>query len=170
MNYGKIGSRWLCRKVFQVLRGGLHLQLHDWETRQAENVTFFSSYDFSTRNGDRLVTNEYRHLREMLSDKPAIDQVMFLGQCLVDDHWMDKDAYFKYLRRIKQFYANEQIVYVRHPRESLSILNEISEKMNFKIVSFDVPIEYQFVINGVPKEMASFFCSAIENCRIIFGR
>jgi hypothetical protein len=121
------------------------------------------------QNGDRLIKNVYANLRKKVSAGAATDQFMFIGQCLVDDQWMSKKAYFSYLERIKQYYANEELVYVKHPRESKSILDQIRTELNFRIVSFEVPIEFELVKEGVPKEMASFFCSAIENCRIIFG-
>jgi hypothetical protein len=151
------------------LREKAHQVLHDWDSSHGENITFFSSYDLDLRNGDRLTKNEYPHLQKMAAGKPPTDKTLFLGQCLVDDQWMSKEAYFRYLWKIKRFYSNEKIAYVKHPRESKAILDEVREKLNFEIVSFDVPIEYQLAKGGMPKEVASFFCSAIENCRIIFG-
>lgn len=151
------------------LKARLHQLLHDWDSRHANNIAFFSAYDLAHKNGDQLIKNGYAHLRKMISGTVHTDQVMLLGQCLIDDQWMSKDTYFEYLARIKQYYTEEELIYIKHPRESKSILDEIRTRLGFEIVSYDLPIESQLVRGVVPKEMASFFCSAIENCRIIFG-
>jgi hypothetical protein len=150
-------------------KAGLHKLLHDWDSRHANNVTFFSSYDLAPKNGDRLVKNGYAYLRKMIGANAQTDQIMFLGQCLVDDQWMSKAVYLEYLARIKQYFAEEQLIYIKHPRESKPILDEIRGRLGFEILWYDVPIEFQLVRGVVPKGIASFFCSAIENCRIIFG-
>lgn len=154
---------------FSGFKAKLHRKLHEWDPRHVDNLTFFSAYDFVLHDGDQLIKNEYLNLRKKISLGTAKNRFMFLGQCLVDDEWMSKKAYLTYLERIKQYYGNEELVYVKHPRESKSILDQILTELNFQIVSFEVPIEFQLVKEGVAKEIASFFCSAIENCRIIFG-
>ena len=42
-------------------------------------------------------------------------------------------------------------------------------KMGVPVISFRLPIEVQLLQDGIPSELASFFCSALDNCQMIFG-
>jgi hypothetical protein len=42
-------------------------------------------------------------------------------------------------------------------------------KMGLQVRTFNLPIEVQILQGGIPSELASFFCSALDNCFLIFG-
>ena len=151
------------------LKANLHRILHEWDYREVEHVTFFSAYELNLNGNDQLIKNEYEYLRSLSVRDARSDEVLFLGQCLVDDGWVSKEGYFRYLEKIKDYYSRQKLVYVPHKRESGAIINEIVQRLDLNIESYDVPIEFHLAKGVKPKEIASFFCSAIENCRIIFG-
>jgi hypothetical protein len=152
------------------LKSAVHRLLHDWNSRQAASVTFFTVYDIASKSGDRVVRNEYRHLRASVADLPAADHVLFLGQCLVDDGWMSEENYLAHLTKVGNYYQGRRLVYVRHPRESESIIGAVRCRLNWEVVRYNLPIECQLAREGAPNEIASFFCSALDNCRLIFGQ
>jgi hypothetical protein len=141
-----------------------------WDLSEAESVTFFTAFDIDVKAGDRLVKNDYRYLRSLTGAASTTNVIFFLGQCLVEDGYMETNIYLDYLRGVKAHFANEYVQYVPHPRESARTIDAVRELLGFEIRKFDVPIEYQLVTSReLPKMVASFFCSALESCSNIFG-
>ena len=152
------------------LKAMLRDSLIEWNDRDADNVTFFSAYDIDVRDSDRLVKNEYRHLRGITKRAVPSDEVFFVGQWMVEIGYMKEELYLEYLNKVKNYFVNEKIVYVPHPRESSSMIKKINECLGFTIKRFNVPIEYEICIRGTrPKILASFFSSALHNCRVILN-
>lgn len=142
----------------------------NWNTAEAESVTFFTTYDINVRDGDHIIKNEYNYLRSLISRTTQIDEVYFLGDCLVDDKYMSEGQLIKYLQHAKTYFGNENIKYVPHPRESLKMIERVKEVVGFEIKKIDVPIEVELVLKGpIPKILASFCSSALESCSNIFG-
>ncbi|KAB0666493.1 hypothetical protein F6V25_03475 [Oryzomonas japonica] len=161
----KLGS-WFLR-----LKATLRKTFIDWNDKDADMVTFFSAYDIEVGNGDRLIRNEYTYLREIATHTEPSDEVFFLGQWLVEDGYMKEDLYLDYLTKVKDYFANERLFYIPHPRESVTMINKIKESLGFNIRRFDVPIEYEISIReNMPKVLASFFSSALKNCQMILGQ
>jgi len=141
-----------------------------WDATEAPSVTFFTTFALDTCGGDHLIRNEYSHLRSLAARYVQSDAIYFLGQCLVDDGYMELETYLEYLSRVRGYFAGQNILYVPHPRESTQIVDEVHRAFGFEIKRFDVPIEYQLVTSGqLPKMIASFFCSALESCSNIFA-
>ena len=156
---------------FSRIKAMYHETIIDWNDKDAERVTFFTAYDLEVRDGDLLIRNEYRYLRKIAANTVPSDEILFLGQCLVEDRYMKDEFYLDYLRRIKEYFAGEKLVYVPHPRESSEIIDKIKKSLKLEIKRIHVPIEYEISIRGnAPKVLASFFCSALENCRVILGQ
>ncbi len=135
----------------------------------AEKVLFFTAYNIDVRTGDEIVKNEYAHLRRNIVGGVQTDDVFFLGQCLIEDNWIDKQLYFDNLSKIQKYFGRREVVYVPHPRESSDTIDFVKDALGFKIRQFDGPIEYWLCVGGDwPRILASFFCSALINCSIIY--
>jgi hypothetical protein len=62
------------------------------------------------------------------------------------------------------------VIYLPHKRESADKVRLVEETFGFGVKRFGVPIEYQMSVRGTrPRVLASFFSSALENSRVIFG-
>jgi hypothetical protein len=158
------GGFW--RRIAAALRA----RYYDWNVAEAPSLTFFSAYDLQVRAGDHLIRNDYRHLRSLAAAAGPAAGVYFLGQCLAEDRYMEEAVYLEYLRQAREHLGGEEILYVPHPRQAPGLIQRIRELPGFRIVSFDVPIEFALVINGrAPRILASFFCSALESCRLVLG-
>ena len=144
-----------------------YLQLN---TEPAREVTFFTCYDIITKPEDRLINNNYEYLRSLASEKEIINEVLFLGQCLVDDGYLTADIYISYLRAIKKYFMAANFIYIPHPRESNKIIDLIQKSLKITIRRLHVPIEYEVSIRGNrPKYLISFFSSALESCSKILS-
>ena len=133
-------------------------------------VTYFTTYDIEPCNGDRLERNEYSYLKSMASLKSTSDEVYFLGQPIVEIGQVQCTVFINYIMKVMEYFANENFVYIPHKHERKDKLDYLKDTLGITTKSFDVPVEYQMSVRGArPKILASFFSSAIENSRIIFG-
>jgi len=141
----------------------------EWDNKEADKLIFFTAYDIEVRGGDQVVRNEYSHLRKQIAHLVHSDDVLFLGQSLIEDKWIKKEIYFDYLKKVRSYFAEKELFYIPHPRESCETVKYIEDSIGFKIKRADLPIEYYIALKGdKPKVLASFFCSALVNCLIIY--
>jgi len=143
----------------------------DWNDFEAKNVTFFTAFDLKVRPGDRWIKHDYSCLQKRLADSAQSSQVLFLGQTMIEDDLLEREVYFEYLRKIRSFFVNEELIYVPHYRESSETVRYVRENLGFGIERPDLPIECHLAWKGPrPKILASFCCSALANCSVIFGK
>jgi hypothetical protein len=141
----------------------------EWDNKEVDKVIFFTAYDIDARDGDQVVKNDYLHLRKQTAHHVRRDYVFFLGQSLIEDKWIEKKVYFEYLKKVRSSFAGKDLFYIPHPRESCETVSYIENSIGFKIRRIDLPIEYHIALNDdKPKVLASFFCSALVNCLIIY--
>lgn len=140
----------------------------DWDIRQKESVTFFSSYELDVKPGDDYIRNTYAFWRQRSKEAVRRDAVFFLGQPLVEDGYLSTNAYVNLLTEVIKFYQGKSVVYLTHRRETKAKL-EALKAIGLTVDSFDLPIEVHMLTKELPEELASFFSSALDNSRIIFG-
>lgn len=158
-------SRW------QILKRDVLEAFVDWNNTGAKNVTFFTAYDLKVRPGDRLVKHDYPHLRKRLADSAQSDKILFLGQTMIEDDYLEREIYFDYLRKVQSFFDGEELVYVPHMRESADTVKYVKENLGLRIERPDLPIECHLALSGLrPRALASFCCGALANCSVIFGQ
>ena len=139
-------------------------------TREADRVTFFSTYDLEVRPGDSLIRNSYSHLRARAARLATNDEVLFLGQPLTEDAQMSEGRYRDYLRSIRAHFRERSFVYAPHKRESREKVRRLERDLELPVREFEFPVEYQLSLTGMaPGVLASFFCTALDNCRLMFG-
>jgi hypothetical protein len=142
-----------------------------WNSRQADNITFFTAYNITVKNGDQVIKNEYNCIRKRIA--PALRQgsCLFLGQCLVRDGYLGEAQYLSYLRSVRSYFKDSEVIYVPHPRESKSLVDHVHQHLGFTIRRLGLPIEWQLILDTErPAVLASFFCSALVTCAAIFRR
>ena len=136
---------------------------------QARSLTYFTTYDLTMCNSDSIIKNEYRYFRQRVMSVEPSDEVFFLGMTLISEGLND-DRYIEYLQKAVRFFSGEKFVYIPHKCEPPERVERLKRELGLDVRRFDVPIEYQLCIRGtVPKVLASFFSSALENLRVIFG-
>lgn len=153
---------------FKVFRNKIRNRYIDWNNNEAESITFFTSYDIEVKNEDGLIKNEYRHLRSLTRSVVPVNEVFFLGQPLVEDGYIQSGTYTNLLSKIRDCLGPKGFVYIPHRRESSENVESLRRELELSIRKFEWPIEYQIFAKGdVPHVVASFFCSALDNCRLM---
>ncbi len=153
---------------WRKLKNLIRTSFVDWDTRQADSATFFTSYKLTLIPEDTLIRNDHSFLKSMLNHSGVLSEVYFLGQPLVEDGYLQREDYLAYISRISQYYRSRTLIYVTHKRESQQMIDAV-RNMGLQVRTFNLPIELQILQGGIPSELASFFCSALDNCFLIFG-
>lgn len=157
--------------IWKSIKSYIRKEYIDWTLFDEHELCFFSTYDLEVKKSDSLITNNYEHLRRRLNNQRVVNEVYFLGEPLCEDGYISDIVYSKYLTRIQQYFAGQKFIYVPHPRESNDKVTNISAKHGFPVRRFNVPIEIQLILGEQqPIVLASFFSTALDNCRLIFGQ
>jgi hypothetical protein len=167
------------RRLLAAGRGGVQggktrQQLwRDWigfDSGHPKRVTFFTTYELDLAEGDSMIKNDYSYIRSLAAGVDAQECVYFVGQPLVEDSLISMERLLARFERVRAHFAGERFIYLPHKRERADKVRDLQERFQFEVKSFDVPIEYQMSVRGTrPKVLASFFSSALENSRVIFG-
>jgi hypothetical protein len=140
-----------------------------WRLGHRDRATFFTVYDMDVGSADTLVRHSYDYLRGRASEFECNGEVLFLGQTIYYEG-ISEDAYLDELRRVGAHFAGDTLVYAPHKGEKPDRVERIRQELGWEIRRYDAPIEYQLAMRGpLPRILASFYSSALENCRLIFG-
>lgn len=141
-----------------------------WNGKASPKVIFFTCYDIDVKPGDVLIKHEYDYLRYQSSISHPSDHVYFLGQCLIDDGYTTKERYLAHIKRVKDYFNTNNLVYIPHPRESVHYVDMLRHELSVQVNWLDVPIEYEITIRrNRPRYLCSFFSSALINCSLILN-
>jgi hypothetical protein len=136
---------------------------------QARKVTYFTTYDLETIKEDDVIKNTYEFFRSRAKKIQPSSDIFFLGMTLYDEGFTD-ELYIEHLQHVRDYFGEENFVYIPHKCEPQARVDRLVQTLGLRVKRFDVPIEYQLSIRGtMPKVLASFFSSALENCRVMFG-
>ena len=139
--------------------------LFGYQMQEFKDFSFFSTYDLLSTDKIKVYRNHYSHLKKNINTLDRFPGVFFLGQCKVKHGSMKLAVYIDYLIKIKKWFNNLKIIYIPHVGEEHKHLELIQKETGFKIVEFDVPIEYKLCVDGpIPSVIASFVSSALQNC------
>lgn len=155
---------------FNRIKEVAHAIFHDWNAGDVERMIFFSTFDLQVADRDILIKNDYAYLRSLVSGARRRNEVFFLGQPLIEDGYLTAAKYKEYLSAVQRHFKGEDIVYFPHRRESGKSAEDLASELGLTVRRTDVPIEYELTVRGnVPKVLASFFCSALDNCRLMLN-
>jgi hypothetical protein len=134
-----------------------------------DNLTYFTTYDLKENNKDRFIKNNYEYMKSRALKTKNDDLVYFLGMTAILEGFSDEN-YFNYMQKVIKYFSNQNLIYIPHKLEPENRIEALKSFLSLKIQKIDVPIEYYLGIFGnIPKILSSFFSSALENCRVIFG-
>lgn len=137
---------------------------------EPEAVSFFTSYELMAGPRDTIIQNTYARLRSGMTSQGIVPETLFLGQPLVEDGIVGEETYGRYVAAAFQTCGQNRRVYAPHPRESAERLTRLCRDVGCEVRSYDLPIEVEFARWGrLPSILASFWTSALDNCRIMFG-
>ena len=143
--------------------------LQGLELSELDKVVFFSCYKVSLGKKDTIVENDFNYLRHKSRAVKNVDEVYFIGGPIVEAEIMTEKEYFEHMRKVIEYFKNYKVVYVAHRRENSEKLDRLQNNLGVPVILFDYPIEYQLSMVGPkPSILASFYSSALENCRLIF--
>jgi len=152
------------------LRSWMRQRYIDWNETVAPRLTFFSSYALQLRTSDTLIRHRYELLRRSYSSARAGTEIFLLGQPLVADGYCSDSDYFEYLRAVRAHYGDQPIVYIPHPRETDVAAREAADALGGRLQRLKIPVELHLLTSDArPARLAGFFCSALDNCRQLFG-
>jgi len=130
-----------------------------------KKITFFSSYDIKVQKQDMVVKCNYDFSRKIL--KKAIvesDDIWFIGSPYLEDKLIDKDLYWKSIKKIRTDYKFKNVKYFPHRREKKENLKTLQEVYQFSIMRIDCPIElFLLRSNQLPNNIFGFLSAALFN-------
>jgi hypothetical protein len=139
-----------------------------WIARQRRQVTFFSSYELDLPPCDRYVKNTYRHTRERMQAVRRDRRCLFLGQPLVEDGYLTPAEFRRLLSSVKASLEGFDLHYIPHRRENPEGIAGLLEELGIAVLRLDKAFEYWLLASpALPAVVASFFSSALDNCRLI---
>ena len=118
---------------FKTIEARFRAKYWEWSLAEPPSVTFFTVFDIEVRQGDRLIKNNYSYLRQLAPREQSDmrDTVLFLGQCIADGY-IELEAHCEFLSTVREYFAQENFIYVAHPRESVSCLARVKESLHAK--------------------------------------
>jgi hypothetical protein len=149
--------------VRKTLLGRLRAKYWDLHLAEAPCVTFFTIYDLTVGQSDMLIKNNYSYLRSLAPPENSYmrDVVIFIGLCSTDKCF-EINSYLKFLSGVKEYFYPNKIIYVAHPRDSVSSVMQIREHLQCELWPSGSVIEYDLIIQGTrPKAIAGFVSSAL---------
>ncbi len=141
-----------------------------WHQTPRESLVFFSTYDLDLPPADTLVRNRYPRAGRQAATSPTDHRVLFLGQPLAEDGYLGRDEFRSLLGDVRRSHAGQPLVYVPHPREDRRALADVLADCGIAMQEIDKPFEFYLLDSPtLPGTVASFFSSALDNCRLIWG-
>jgi hypothetical protein len=160
INYNHVSSK--------TIKNRIRNYFVDWDSYGIHDVTYFTCYSSLLNKENKAIKNNYNFLNAQLNNNIKTNKVIFLGESLVQDNFMDLKRYIEYLIKIKNYFDN-CMIYVAHPREDNYCLDIIKRKINMQIIRYDVPVELALAKSSeTPAHVASFFSSALINLSVIY--
>lgn len=155
---------------FSRIKHKLRAYLIEWNKIGVDRLTYFTCYSLQVNGKDQIVKNDYVYSKSLLNKLSSSQDILFLGQPLVEQGYLNFDSFITYMQTIKNYFNKCEIFYVPHPRESKKYIEIIRQDLGIKIRKSIAPFEYEIIFNSTqPKCIAAFFTSALENCAAIFG-
>jgi hypothetical protein len=151
-------------------RSALYQKMMGLRSREPDRLVFFTSYDVVVGSRDRVVRNGFGRLRAQAKRREFEDTILFLGQPLVETGEMAVDRYGAYVKAAVDLFGDARFVYVPHWQESPDLVLRLKTRLHLQVLRPEVPIEVALMRSArLPRVLASFHCSALDNCRRMLG-
>lgn len=130
-------------------------------------VNMFTFYNLEWFLNTKTEIHNFELLRESLSYKKS-EKSYFIGQPYQNMLGFTKEEYLKaILKIVKNYSANEDLIYIPHRMENLDILKNIK---GITILKIDIPIELYFLFKSKtdPKKIYSCYSSALTTLKLFY--
>jgi hypothetical protein len=137
----------------------------------SNEINLFTCFNLKPHNHQTIVNHEFAALRKLAhnSVKTCSDDIYFLGGDYIEAEYVSEIYYFNRLTKIKQYYANNNVIYIPHRGEDDRTLRKIEQIDGFKVERFSNIVEAEFVFRNIyPRTIASFCSTALYTLSIIF--
>lgn len=149
----------------------LYVHRKDLEFFIPQKITYYTSYNITTVNHDRIIKNEYSYIKTHLSDFNIENDVfncnaILLGQPLYCKGYVSSECY---RNKLFQYYktVGSRIIYYAHPEENEKLWRELRVGDIYTYVNNFLPFE--IIASILPRgcRVASFFSSVLMNLHIM---
>ena len=133
-------------------------------------MSFFSTYGIQPPQGQGLIHNDFRGLKNKITEKPINEEVLFIGTPVEGKMLRSLEVFLATMRQVKAFYGNRKVFYALHRHEETAARTEQLEPLGISPIRFETPLEVACYQNSTaPFEIASFTSSALSNLHDIYG-
>lgn len=159
-------------KIFKSSLRQLRFSLLGLKTSTTQTISIFSFFNLDRINNCEILKHEFGFFKKVnkLKSKNIENKVFILGQPIVENHRVKKEAYEKYLNFVISENINSEIYYLMHRREDINLLN--SYKLNTKInfIESRKPGEFFFSeLNYIPKTIYGVNTTLMYSLSSIFN-
>lgn len=158
------GAKYLIKSAFKKV-----LAPKSPKNNEITNIAFFTTFDLKSDRME-IVRNNYEYFSSLSKDQKKKPVFFFLGAPLSEKNVMDsEDRYIEYLRDVKSYLNETEMVYIPHRSESPEKLDKIKKELNISVTPIDTCIEFELTRNPyLPEGLGSFYSSALGTCHQIF--
>lgn len=157
----------------QMLKSLVHLAIGIPGVIPSSGITFFSAYPLDARiaDGDVVVPNDYRSLRQKLSCLPVDEEHVFViggpylenGEVDAGDVELALD-----LARFAAEHTGKEVIYVAHRRERAEKLDDL--RRTIKVVTPTVPFELYPLVHGKRTQvLVGYYSSLFVTAAKLYG-
>jgi len=163
------------RRRDRLLRGGLlrHrlMRLLGVRDEHPGELTYFSVYDLDPPGSDRVVANDYRHLRARVEERPVSQDVLVLGGPLWEERIaVSLDVNLRVLEGIRRHYPGARLLYKPHRHESPAKVARVRDELGYELLHSDLPVELWLLrCSERPRALVGIYTSALATCARLFG-
>ena len=133
-----------------------------------DKINLFTFFKNIRSDKIHILNNNLESVREKIKNMQIKNQVYIIGQPFVELGMLGRQEYFENLKKLKLKYND--LVYIPSRKESKLKIDEIKNKLGYKITYPKINIEMYFIINNfLPKKVYSFTSTALIILRILFS-
>jgi hypothetical protein len=143
------------------------------KNKENQDIHLFTCFDLEPYNQtQKIVVNSFSYLKK-LNKKKCVDKslVYFFGANLSELDLLSRDLEFSLLEKIIRYYKNKnkKLVYISHRREDTKKLELAHDKFDIDILTFNYPVEIQFLLmDTLPYGISSFISTALFTVSKVF--
>lgn len=139
------------------------------KNNEITNIAFFTTFDLKSDHIE-IVKNNYEYFSSISKNQEKKPVFFFLGAPLSEKNVMaSEERYIDYLRQVKRYLQDTEMVYIPHRSESPEKLDKIKNELNISVTTIHTCIEFELSKNSyLPEGLGSFYSSALGTCHQIF--
>jgi hypothetical protein len=128
---------------------------------KSAKYNLFTAFDFASCDQFTVYQNPMTKMSHTHENSNQ-NQVLFLGQPMVNDGYISNRSYIEEMNAIINSYPEMEVLYLAHPREEKANVAEIQRSCNIRLIETDMTVE-QYLLNIArpPAIVSSFYSAAL---------